>query len=146
MVLPYLTGWVVMNIMKKLDVLLVCPNELPKKMTISNTLKAKQKLVGGLIEVFYLNGEEDVCFICNEEGKLNNLEPNRIIGNDIIYGNFIVIGDDYENADFKSLTKKQISKYKEYFNQDSIDKTNSRISARKLAQELFKRRLYGSNR
>ena len=122
--------------MKKLDVLLVCPNELPKKMTISNTLKAKQKLVGGLIEVFYLNGEEEVCFICNEEGK----------GNEIIYGNFIVIGDDYENADFKSLTKKQISKYKEYFNQDSIDKTNSRISARKLAQELFKRRLYGSNR
>lgn len=41
--------------MKKLKILLVCPNELPKELEIENTLKAKQKLVEGLIEVFYID-------------------------------------------------------------------------------------------
>ena len=126
--------------MKKLKVLLVCPNELPKEIEIENTLKAKQDLVEGLIEVFYINDKEDICLICNEEGKIHNLKPNRFIGNELIYGNIIVIGDDYEFGDFKSLTRKQIKKYQEYFNQDSIDRTNSKIVVRKLATALFRKR------
>ena len=132
--------------MKKLKGLLVCPNELPKEVEIENTLNAKQDLVEGLIEVFYINDKEDVCLICNEEGKIKNLQPNRFIGNELIYGNIIVIGDDYEVGEFKSLTRKQIKKYKEYFNQASIDKTNSRLAARKIVSELFKRRLSSSNK
>lgn len=124
---------------KKIKVLLVCPNELPKELEISNTLEAKQKLVDGLIEVFYINDKEDVCLIINEEGKINNLKPNRYIGNELIYGNIIVVGDDYDVGEFKSLTKRQISKYQEYFNQTSIDRTNSRLAARKIALELFRR-------
>ena len=127
--------------MEKLKVLLVCPNELPKELEIENTLKAKQELVEGLIEVFYIDDKEDICLIGNEEGKIHNLKPNRFIGNELIYGNIIVIGDDYEVGDFKSLTRKQIKKYQEYFNQTSIDKTNSKLAARKIAYELFKRRV-----
>lgn len=129
---------------KNIKVLLVCPNELPKEMEIANTLEAKQKLVDGLIEVFYINDKEDVCLICNEEGKNINLQPNRFIGNELIYGNIIVIGDDYEVGEFKSLTKRQIKKYQEYFNQASIDQTNSRLAARKIVSELFKRKLYSN--
>lgn len=132
--------------MKKIRALLVCPNELPIELNIKNTLEEKQNLVGGLIEVCYLNDDSEVCLICNEEGMINNLPPNRFVDNDFIYGNFITVGDDYKNADFKSLTKEQIDKYQEYFNEKSIDKTNSRITARKMVAELFKRRKYGNYR
>lgn len=97
--------------MDKIDCLLVVPNELPKRISLENTLEAKQKIVGGLIEVSYLLGDNDVCIICNEEGKIYGLPPNRLIGQDIIAGPFLIVGDDYENGDFKSLTEEQMIKY-----------------------------------
>lgn len=126
--------------MKTIKGLLVQPNELPLEIEIQNTLKEKQKLVGGLIEVCYLNNKDDVCLICNENAKTYNLPPNRFLGHQFIYGDFLIVGDAYETADFKSLTKKQIKYYQNYFGQDSIDRTNSRIIARKLATALFRRR------
>ena len=125
--------------MEKVKILLIKPNELPKEMVIPNTLRAKQKLVGGLIEVCYMPDDSEVCLVCNEEGRINNLPINRVIGRSVIHGDFFVVGDDYEVGDFKSLTSKQIKKYEEYFGEESIEKTNSRITARKLAEELFRR-------
>lgn len=82
----------------------------PSKMIIiPNTLKAKQKLVGGLIEVVQY---DDVLLVCNEEGKLLNMPPNLIFDSDYIAGNCFAIGDDYENGDFRSLTFEEIEKYK----------------------------------
>jgi hypothetical protein len=129
-------GGEIMANINKISILLVCPNEIPKVMKIQNTLEAKQKLVDGLIEVCYLPEDNEVCLICNEEGKLNNSLPNRNIGYDFIYGNFLIVGDDYANADFKSLTNEQIKKYKEMFGEESIRKTNNRINARKLAYAI----------
>ena len=63
---------------EKISVLLVNPGESPKMVEIDDTLEAEQKLVGGLIEQ-YMPFEDDVAIICNEEGKLNGMEPNRII-------------------------------------------------------------------
>ena len=81
-------------------------NEDAKIMEIENTLEAKQKLVGGLIEIVpYIN--DDTLLVCNEEGKLMNLKPNVVFDYDYIAGDLFVIGDDYENADFKSLTDAQ---------------------------------------
>lgn len=76
---------------------------------IDDTLEAKQELVGGLIEVVPY---EDALIICNEEGKLLNYPPNLVFDYDYIAGDLFVIGDDYENACFKSLTDKQIDFYK----------------------------------
>ena len=76
---------------------------------VENTLKAKQNLVGGLIEIVPF---EDVLLVCNEEGKLLNLKPNLLFDYDYIAGNCFVIGDDYQNADFRSLTDDEIQKYK----------------------------------
>lgn len=42
---------------------------------IENTLKAKQEYVGGLIEAISLTPE--ITVICNDEGKLQRLPPNR---------------------------------------------------------------------
>lgn len=85
-------------------------NENPKVLKIKNTLEEKQKLVGGLIEVVpYI---DNMLIICNEEGKIHNLEENIRFSNDYIAGDFFVIGDDYENGDFKSLTNEEIRRAK----------------------------------
>ena len=113
---------------RDLNLLLVKPNELPKKITIKNTLKEKQKLVDGLIEYVYLPNCNDVVLICNEEGKLLGLPPNRDIGYDIVCGDFLIVGDDPELGEDRSLTEKQITKYSKMFDELSIEKTNQRIN------------------
>ena len=52
---------------------------------------------------------------------------NRDIGYDIIAGPFLIVGNDYENADFKSLTEEQILKYKIKFDKNSIKQTENKI-------------------
>lgn len=97
--------------MEKIKVLIVEPIMDPHIKEIENTLEEKQKIVGGLLQFIEL--ERDVDLICNEEGKLLNLEINKIIKNDVICGNFIICGQ--KNGKSISLTEKQIMKYKRYF-------------------------------
>ena len=129
-----------MACIKKIKALLICPNELPKVVEIPNTLKSFQAQVNGKIAVSYLLKDNDICLICNDEGKFNLSKPNRSIGNDIIYDNFLIVGDDYVKGDFKSLTKEQILKYQKLFDKDSITRTQSKINARKLVNAIFSRR------
>lgn len=75
---------------------------------IQNTLEAKQELVNGLIEVVPYNEDEDLVLICNEEGKIQNLELNIDMGFDYIVGNCLVVGDDYINGDFKSVPNDKV--------------------------------------
>lgn len=114
---------------KRIRCLLVEPHDLPKEIEIDNTLEAKQKIVGGYIECAYLPNDEEVVIICNEEGKINGLKLNRDIGHDIIAGPFLIVGDDYENGDFKSLTDEQIMKYKIKFGKNSILQTENKINS-----------------
>lgn len=93
----------------KMRVLYKKVGENPVVKIIEASLKAKQELVGGLIEVVPY---EDVLIICNEEGKILNMPPNVVFDYDYIAGDFFVIGDDYKNGDFKSLTKEEIEYYK----------------------------------
>lgn len=113
--------------MEKIKCLLVEPYELPKEIEIDNTLEAKQKIVGGYIECVYLPNDNSVVLICNEEGKMNGMKLNRDIGYDIIAGPFLIVGDDFENGDFCSLTDEQILKYKMRFDKNSIIQTEKRI-------------------
>ena len=113
--------------MEKIKVLLVKSYELPIEMEIENTLEAKQKLVGGNIECVYPRYDDDVLFICNDEGKINGMGLNREIGHDVIYGPFLVVGNDYVNCDFKSLTDKQLLEYKIRFDKNSIIRTENKV-------------------
>lgn len=113
----------------KLRCLLVEPYKLPEVIEINNTLEEKQNIVGGYIECAYLPNDEEVVIICNEEGKINGLQLNRDIGHDIIAGPFLIVGDDYDNGDFKSLTEEQIMKYKIRFGKNSILKTENKINS-----------------
>ena len=112
---------------EKIKCLLVKPYELPKEIEIDNTLEAKQKLVGGWIEQAFLPKDDSVVLICNEEGKINGMKPNRDIGHDIIFGPFLIVGNDYENDGYKSLTSEQILNYKIRFDKHSIVQTENRV-------------------
>ena len=122
-----------LNIQRKLNVLLVKPYELPKEITINNTLKDKQNCVEGLIEYYRSSLYEDVIFICNEEGKINGMEPNRDVKHDILFGPFLIVGDDSELGEDRSLTKEQIEKYKKIFDKESIKETEAKIIGIKLS-------------
>ena len=112
----------------KIKCLLVEPNKLPKEIEIKKDLYEYQKQVGGLIELVNLPNDNNVVLICNDEGKINNMELNRDIGYDIIAGPFLIVGDDYENSDFKSLTEEQLLKYKMIFDKNSIVRTQNKIN------------------
>lgn len=97
---------------ERIKVLVVEPNEKPYETVIDNTLEAKQEIVGGYIEAVPLS--ESAELICNDEGKLIGLPPNRRLGNDIITGTFIIAGAN-ESEYFCSLSDEDIEKYKEMF-------------------------------
>ncbi len=117
---------------RKLRALLVKENELPVEVEIPNTLSSLQKQVEGLIEYYYMPDIEDAVIICNEEGKINGMGPNREVGRDIIFGPFLIVGDDAELGESRSLTDEQISKFKDMFNEKSISKTYDKIAKIKL--------------
>ena len=111
--------------MEKIRCLYIKPYELPEEIEIDKKLEAYQKLVKGYIECINL---DDVVLICNDEGKINNMPLNRDIGFDIIAGPFLIVGDDYERGDFKSLTDEQILNYKTIFGKESIVRTENKIA------------------
>ena len=98
--------------------LLVKPNETPREVWIDNTLEALQEAVGGLIQMTQPYSHDDTAvIICNEEGKLMNLEPNRAIcyedgtPYDMIVGDFLIVDAPEDSEDFGSLSAEQVRKY-----------------------------------
>ncbi len=124
----------------KIRVLLVEPNELPLELQIENTTEAQERLIGGPLEICYLNNKDSMCLLCNKNARIYNYKPNRFLTNKFIYGNFLIVGNNYDTGNVKSLTKKQVKYYQNYFGQSSIDKSNSRIVARKVVRAILKRR------
>lgn len=102
----------------KIKVLMVEPGEHPKEVVLDNNLDALQKAVSigcedqGLIEIIGL--EDGICLLCNEEGKLLQLEGNRRLGDDIITGVFYILGEDGE-GELTSLPQEAMERYKERF-------------------------------
>ena len=75
--------------------------------------------IGGDIEAYY-PFEEQVCIVCNEEGKINGLPLNRAIRDedtgdiaDIIAGTFFIC--DCSGESFDSLSKEQQKRYLEKY-------------------------------
>ena len=97
------------------------PNKYPKMIEIDDTLEAMQAVVGGDIEE-YMPFEDEVAIICNEEGKVNGLTPNRAVYEensremqDIICGKFFVAYAPFEVEKFQSLPPDLAEKYREKF-------------------------------
>ena len=86
--------------MSKIRAIVKRPDERFGHVTnISNTLKNLQKLVDGPIQVVPIT-HDTVC-ICNEEGKIQRLQRNFIMGripfHDIIVGECVIVGVDGED-------------------------------------------------
>lgn len=113
--------------LNKLRGLLVEPDKLPVEIEFEDSLKSMQRLVEGLICQESPIDDDSVVFILNDESKINGMFPNRDIGYDIIFGPFIIVGNDYENECFRSLTNQEIEKYKKIFNDDSILATKLKV-------------------
>lgn len=117
---------------KKIKVLKVEPHKSPEVVTLVNDLESLQKAVSigldyqGLIEIIPI--ADGVCILCNEEGKLNGMEGNRRLGNDILCGVFYVVGEDDE-GNLCSLKDKQMMFYNmmflkpEEFSEEEMEKS-----------------------
>ena len=115
---------------KEITVVKVEPMKEPVIACLKNDLDSLQKAVSigapdqGLIEFVWL--EDNVSILCNEEGKLIGLDPNRRLGDDILCGVFYVVAEDDE-GNLISLTPEQQDRYlKRFLTPDVID--NDEIS------------------
>lgn len=94
------------------------PEKMAKVVEISTELKNLQEAVGGgFIETYY-PFEEEVCIVCNDEGKINGMPLNRSVKREgkvveIIAGPFFIC--DCSNPNFGSLSKEQQDKYLNQF-------------------------------
>jgi hypothetical protein len=113
---------------------MVEPHKPPCMVKLNNDLNSLQKAVSigadeqGLIELVHL--EDNVYILCNEEGKLIGLEPNRILGRDILCGVFYVCGQD-RCGNLTSLKDDKLEFYKDYFAKRVI------ISPEDVADSVF---------
>ena len=102
-----------------IKVIMLQPGKLAKTVEIDASLEGMQQAVGGgLIEPVYIFDEE-VCLVCNEEGKINGMRPNRALYDeghemiDIICGPAFICDCSGEN--FGSLSDAQLEKYGKQF-------------------------------
>lgn len=96
-----------------IQVLKVEPGKAPESVSMPNTLKSLQAAVGGYIEAVGLDC--GAMLICNEEGKLMGLPANRRLGDDVIAGTFLVVGE--ADGEFCSLSDADAALYAERFTQ-----------------------------
>lgn len=120
---------------KMIRVILVEPDKEPYVREISNSLNSFQNIVGGLIE--YINLENNVDIICNDEGKMMGFDFNRIIKNDVIAGNFIIAGVNLKTGNIISIPKNKIENYLEMFSLENHKKQIDYLKAEFVeSQEL----------
>lgn len=86
------------------------PNKPWMTSKVENDLKVFQEIVGGYIEFFH-RSDSDICYFCNEEGKILGLEPNFNFFGDIIVGNVFAVREDYDDGNFASLTEDDIKMF-----------------------------------
>ncbi len=102
----------------KIKVVMCEPGKCARIMEIGTELEDLQKAVGGLIEAYY-PFEEQVCIVCNDEGKFNGMRPCRAIYDDekkiqeIIFGPFFIC--DCSTPEFGSLNSEQLERYRNMF-------------------------------
>lgn len=96
---------------------MVKPGKAAYECTIDSDLDM-QRVVGGNIQE-YQPFVDPVSLICNEEGKLLSLKPNRALYKqdgsiyDVVYGNFFICG--VADEEFVSLSPALVAKYVEKY-------------------------------
>ena len=91
-----------------MKIFLKAPGQHPQQLVIVNDLHMLQELVDGYIEVVSLS--EDLCIICDEEGRLKNKPFNcEICGVDFV-GTILLVGvNDDEFTDVPAVARRALS-------------------------------------
>lgn len=97
--------------MNKFKILVIEPRKEPSIKTVNNIENALVKIIGDNLKNIRLKNNIDLVY--NDEGKINNLDFNRIITDDVLCGTFAIVGQ-YKD-EWVSLTSKQIRFYKKRF-------------------------------
>ncbi len=117
-------------------ILIIKPDTKPFVEDIDGSLESMQKVVGGYIQAVY-PFDDNVVLVCNEEGKILDLPPNRPLKNnegeitDMICGDFFIAGEGEE--DFVSISDEQIDEYTKIFD---VHGRHQDIILNKQADEL----------
>ena len=109
-----------------MKILKIDPGKKPEIMDIENSLESMQSLVGGMIQAVY-PFEEPVAMICNDDGKLMDLEYNRTLRDpesgiiyDIICGTMFLCGAPINSDKFTDLTEQQLAYYSNYYKEPEV--------------------------
>lgn len=104
---------------QKIKVVYCEPGRKARIAEIGTELEDLQRAVGGgFIEAYY-PFKEEVCIVCNDEGKFNGMRPCRAVYGDdqkiqdIIFGPFFICDCSGEN--FGSLNAEQLDRYGHMF-------------------------------
>lgn len=93
----------------KIKVIIKRPeDEFGRLVEVENELEVFQNIVGGYIET---TGYKNLVIICNEEGKLRGLQPNIVLGREMLVGPIIVCGasgDEFSDVPIDFEKWKQI--------------------------------------
>lgn len=122
------------NNVSMLEILAVEPGKLPELRSIPHTLQAMQALVGGSIQAVH-PFDEPMALICNEEGKLEGLPPNRGLWDedgtlyDVVCGTFFLCATPPDEDIFRSLMEEQARRYQERFARPEIFLLDGRTTA-----------------
>lgn len=101
-----------------MTILKIEPGKHPVTAEIDGSLESLQQTVGGYIQAVY-PFEDPVAVVCNDDGKLLGLEPNRCLCDDhgkiydVLVGTFFICGIKGEN--FATLPENLLRKYSEFF-------------------------------
>lgn len=104
-----------------MKVIIVKPFTQPYTKEIKGDLRSMQEIVGGYIEAVYPFDDEEIALVCNEEGKLEGLIPNRFLLNrnngvcDFICGDFFLCYAPCDSEDFISMPDHLLQKYIDKF-------------------------------
>lgn len=112
----------------KIRVVLLEPGKTAKITEIGSRLEDLQAVVGGCIEAVY-PFEENVCIVCNEEGKINGLPLNCAMRDDsgavydAIAGTAFLC--DCSGERFSSLSEEQCRRYQRQLTSNEPVRTGS---------------------
>ena len=96
-----------------MNILVIAPNERPKRVEIPHTLEEMQRVVGGHIQAVY-PWKDLVALVCDEEGLINGKSLNRyIMPGMVIAGTFFICG--LGKKDFTDLPDDLVEKYEQMF-------------------------------
>lgn len=137
------------GILRKEDIIKVVYVEEGKPARViemKNTLEEMQKKVGGLIQPCYYF-DDPVAIVCNDEGWLLSMPPNRAVYSEhtgeilsVIPGSFFICYTPPESEHFHSLPPQLLEKYQKMFKHpEMFIKTNEGIAAIRLEPEKKKR-------